>query len=190
MTTTSEQVIAYGFCHCGCGQKTNRAATTDRARNHIKGEPYRFIFGHHRRKAVRSELRDCGYGTPCDIWLLRISVDGYGREWDPALRTLRGAHVIAWEKRNGPVPDGLELDHLCRVRACRNPDHLEPVTHAENSRRSDSGAYLLARTHCPQGHPYADENLFTTSKGGRGCRLCAAAARRRYKAKKASERAR
>ena len=62
-----------------------------------------------------------------------VNADGYGTFWDGERKRL--AHVVAYELFVGPVPDGRELDHLCRVPACVRPTHLEPVTHAENLRR-------------------------------------------------------
>lgn len=92
------------------------------------------------------------------------------------------AHRVAYELFVGPVPDGLTLDHLCRVRNCVNPEHLEPVTLAENIDRGK--AYRLrgadsiqgSKTHCPKGHPYDEANtrIRRGKKGGpeRVCRTC------------------
>lgn len=79
------------------------------------------------------------------------------------------AHRMAYLLVKGAIPDGLELDHLCRNRLCVNPDHLEPVTHLENMRR---GA-LATRTHCIHGHEYTPENTYLAPAGGRRCRQCA-----------------
>lgn len=91
----------------------------------------------------------------------------------------RGAHVVLYELMVGPIPEGLELDHLCRNKRCVRPDHLEPVTRAENNRRNPSSRFnqLAARTHCSQGHEYTEENTFwRKDNGGRKCRICSRAA--------------
>lgn len=80
---------------------------------------------------------------------------------------LRYAHRVSYEHLVGPVPDGMQLDHLCRNRTCVNPEHLEPVTAAENRRRA---AVLI--TACPQGHPYDEDNTGIANTGQRYCRTC------------------
>lgn len=82
-------------------------------------------------------------------------------------------HRLTYVLAVGPVPDGLELDHLCRVRHCVNPAHLEPVTRRENLRRGDTfAARNAAKTHCPAGHPYDKKNTYIQPNGGRRCRRC------------------
>jgi hypothetical protein len=85
------------------------------------------------------------------------------------IRDLKEIPVHRWmyEYFNGPIPDGLEIDHLCKTKRCVNPDHLEPVTHAVNMAR-----YAATITHCPLGHAYTEENTLRKRKG-RACRTCA-----------------
>lgn len=134
---------------------------------------------------------DAPHLGPCHLWTACTSKNGYG-QFHTGSRTLgtagpRPAHVLAWEEANGPVPDGLELDHLCRVRHCVNAAHLEAVTDRENSRRGLTGMHQRIKTHCPQGHEYAGANLIEkTQRGGfmnRICRTCARASWRAYAAR-------
>lgn len=81
------------------------------------------------------------------------------------------AHIVAWVAANGPVPDGLELDHMCRVRHCCAVHHLEAVTRAEQEKRKFL-RYRLRRTHCPTGHELSGSNRIVTSAGGIVCRAC------------------
>jgi hypothetical protein len=81
------------------------------------------------------------------------------------------AHRIVWERVNGPIPDGLTVDHLCRVRSCLNTDHMELVTAAENARRMQ--AAKVPASHCKRGHEFTPENTYTKpSDGNRACRTC------------------
>lgn len=106
-------------------------------------------------------------GTGCWVWQGTISKSGYGRFYDPETQTDALAHRLAYEAMVGPIPDGLTLDHLCRVTRCVNPRHLEPVTLAENIRRA-----AAATTHCPQGHAYGQDNTYRDPSGSRRCRAC------------------
>lgn len=81
------------------------------------------------------------------------------------------SHRVAYEFQVGPIPAGLELDHLCRNRACQNARHLEPVTHHENVRRGDGGRNWREKTHCPRGHPYNETNTLALPTG-RWCLSC------------------
>ena len=82
------------------------------------------------------------------------------------------AHRLAYELEKGPVPTGLEIDHLCRTHACVRVSHLEAVTHRVNARRGMAGAHYAAKTRCPKGHEYAGTNLYLYKDGRRACRLC------------------
>ncbi len=93
------------------------------------------------------------------------------------------SHRYAYEQLIGPIPAGLELDHLCRDPACVNPYHLEPVTHAENMRRSVHANSV--KTHCKSGHRFSPKNT-ATRRGKRICKRCHAAENMRYKAAKES----
>lgn len=91
------------------------------------------------------------------------------------------AHRYAWELVNGPVPDGLVLDHLCRNHACCNPDHLEAITQRENLLRGETfQADNVSKTMCPQGHYYSGSNLRTSPAGKRICRHCHRDHQRKY----------
>lgn len=110
--------------------------------------------------------------APDGCWLWTGYVEGgYGRYGHGAERLV---HRLVYIELVGPIPEGLELDHTCRVRACCNPDHLEPVTHAENVRRGEGLAAQQARqTECKRGHPFTPENTYTYRQGrSRRCRTC------------------
>lgn len=120
---------------------------------------------------VSSTRPDLG---PCWLWVAGVNSKGYGIFWD-GLRYVT-AHRFSYELHHGPLPEGLEPDHLCRVHPCVNPDHMEGVTRSENTRRGDAPKLLRIRasskTHCPQGHPYDLLNTRYRSDGRRRCRQC------------------
>jgi hypothetical protein len=105
-------------------------------------------------------------------WLWRGSIArGYGKFTNDEHRPVP-AHRFGYELMVGPIPAGLQIDHLCRVRNCVNPDHLEVVTQRENIMRGETvPATNAAKTHCPQGHEYTPENT-AISRWGRRCRKC------------------
>lgn len=105
-------------------------------------------------------------GSGCWLWNREIDGKGYGMYRMPD-QSVKRAHRVIYEQRRGPIPTGLELDHLCRVKRCVNPDHLEPVTHAENVRRAGA-----AKTHCLRGHLYVPMTTYRSPNGGRSCQTC------------------
>ena len=109
--------------------------------------------------------------TGCWEWQLYLTPQGYGR-WN--YRGRNGfAHRIVYELLTNPIPDGLELDHLCRNHACVNPEHLEMVTHRENVLRGESPHAKHARkTHCKSGHEFNEHNTYWRSPTHRECREC------------------
>lgn len=131
---------------------------------------------------------DVGEGDECWEWRGSMYRDGYGR-WRAGGRS-RAAHIVSWESVFGPVPEGLDLDHLCRNRGCVRPSHLEPVTRQVNLLRGRTiAAAHAAKTHCPKGHPYSEENTYRC-RGIRQCRTCrAAVSRKRARARRGELRA-
>ena len=107
----------------------------------------------------------------CWTWTAATVPAGYGRvQWQGRVQQ---AHRVAYELLVGPIPEGLHLDHLCRVRNCVNPAHLEPVTPGENVLRGTGvSAVHAAAEFCRYGHPLSGENLRTKANGWRACRAC------------------
>lgn len=107
----------------------------------------------------------------CWLWTGALNSRGYGCVGRDGRRFL--THRYAYEALVGTIPEGLTIDHLCGVKACCNPEHLEPVSGAENTRRARA---LL--THCPRGHEYTAENTYRNGAGHRYCRECSLSKRR------------
>lgn len=106
----------------------------------------------------------------CWLWAGTLRPDGYGRFGVDGQDYY--AHRWAYQLLIGPIPEGLTLDHLCRVRHCVNPEHLEPVTNAENVRRGEGITARQSRQdRCLRGHLYAQHGA-VTKKGWRQCRAC------------------
>lgn len=120
----------------------------------------------------------------CWLWIAHTKPRGYGT-FKIGMRTFT-AHRVSYELFRGNIPEGMQLDHLCRVRCCVNPAHLEPVTNKENCDRGLHGVLWSPKTHCPYGHALTGYNLI---RYGRrlSCRSCDRVRARLYAARKRQE---
>jgi hypothetical protein len=157
--------IPYGYCQCGCGEKTNISKVHDKARGQVKGEPWRFVSGHYARTRLNKPIDDrfwskvdkSGGIDACWIWTAFINKAGYGR-FGVGGRSGKplNAHRVAWELTNGAIPDGLWVLHNCPGGdnpACVNPSHMFLGTHQDNTNdkvkkgRQSKGEKHGLRTH-------------------------------------------
>lgn len=166
------------YCACGCGQEVKKG--------------YKWRYGHGGALALKQRARDPGKAflrfqtkltvlpDGCWQWRGHRIRGGYGTFWWNGRKI--PAHRFAYEILMGPIPEGLEIDHLCRNRSCVNPQHLELVTSSENKRRGLQGV-LRQQSHCKMGHPFDEANTRIDAKGHRTCRVCHNEAATRYIAK-------
>ena|ERR1017187_5792568 len=167
-------ITASGLCQCGCGEATRLAPRTDLAKGWVRGQPLRYVLGHrtHRRLLASYAVNP---EAGCWMWLGYLIHGGYGY-----VKGRGYAHRLIFEALRGPIPAGLQLDHLCHSRdllckggvlcphrRCVNPEHLEPVTNLENQRRG----VRARQTHCIYGHPFDEANTYVAPRG-RACREC------------------
>ena len=136
----SDPSVVPGYCRCGCGSWVGFWESTDRSQGYIKGEPKQFVHGHNAK--LEGNLRpnyameDRGFDTPCWVWQKSKKASGHGQVGVNRRPVL--AHRHYYEREKGPIPEGMRIAHLCGVRACVNPAHLEVVSVKESVRRSAS----------------------------------------------------
>lgn len=162
---------AKAFCSRNCSVKWN----AKNPRSHgmvIPGKP----IGKHRntdqelRRRILNSVEPCP-SSWCWIWMQALDISGYGVAWDGQKN--HKAHRLAYEVFRGSIPENMQLDHVCQLRSCANPWHMEPVTPAVNTMRSNGPAAINARkTHCKRGHEFTKSNTHIDRKGKRVCRSC------------------
>lgn len=133
------QEVPYGFCHCGCGQRTAVADDNDASQGRVKGEPMRYVRFHNPKpRKTGAELASAFWSrlahkpTGCWEWTGTCMRFGYGSAYHPISRKKRAAHRIAYELAFGPIPDGLFVCHHCDNPPCCNPAHLFLGTASDN----------------------------------------------------------
>ncbi len=111
--------------------------------------------------------------TGCWLWRGVVHPTGYGYCYVPGRSSPARVHRLAYEALVGPIPEGLTIDHLCRVRNCINPDHLEPVTGRENTLRGFAPSAINAtKAACARGHVYEEGSMRRDKRGRRFCLTC------------------
>jgi len=126
----------------------------------------------------------------CWLWTA-ATTDGYGMfSIGGQAGRMHRAHRVSFEALVGSIPEGLQIDHLCRVRNCVNPEHLEPVLPEVNTLRGESSSAVRARqTHCIVGHEFDEKNTAYIRQAGRvfrRCRTCNRDRVRRYRSARTS----
>jgi len=158
-------------CACGCGQAPGISKRNDTINRYKKGVPREFVRGHSARlvdhTASFMQRVESQPSESCWKWHGQFDRNGYGNLTWKGKRT--GAHRVSYEVHTGPIPEGMQIDHLCRNKTCVNPAHLEPVTQQENIRRA-----AAAKTHCRNGHEYSAVDV-ASKPGSARCRKCQSA---------------
>ncbi len=136
-TNESTQEIPYGYCHCGCGEKTAIARQNETASGLVKGQPLRFVNGHNSRLRARMSVEQSffskvkiGKENECWIWTAGRTTWGYGH-FGVNGKDYR-AHRVAYELHHGPIPNGMFVCHTCDNPPCCNWNHLFLGTNADN----------------------------------------------------------
>ncbi len=173
----SRQIIAASCSFLGCDHAVHsRGLCAGHYKQQNLGKaltPLRHLRPAGTEPAIDFEEVSCpALGSPCHIFRGGKNSHGYGAV--SVGKKMKSVHVYVWEKANGPVPDGLMLDHQCRNRPCCNVAHLRVVTARINSLENSESfaAKNAAKTHCPHGHAYQGANLIIETNGRRKCRAC------------------
>lgn len=163
-----------------CGRKVHCSGLCNGHRQQANaGKPLKPLWANQRERGTPPRMPYLEAPCPnptlignCRIWQARKDRKGYGVV--RADGKTRKAHRYAWQLAKGPIPTGMVIDHLCRNRACINPDHLRVVTCRINAVENSLGnsALYIARTHCKNGHPFSEANTLIRTDGGRRCRIC------------------
>lgn len=128
-----------GLCLCGCRAATAPAQLTSNRLGNIKGQPQRYLPGHHTKKKTAAFVIDAATG--CWNWQRCRNTHGYGSTAGGGKKTTgratKFAHRLFYEKLRGRIPPGMTIDHLCKNKSCVNPNHMEAVPQYENVRRGD-----------------------------------------------------
>lgn len=149
------------------------------------GSPYKGMGRGYRGSLERRFFALVDKTETCWVWKGSMH-NGYGEFRRFHREPMSRAHRVAYELIVGPIPDGLELDHLCRNRSCVNPAHLEPVDHRTNVLRGEGLTARYARRNaCSEGHPFTPENTYMRPSGGRRCKTCRLDAQRRRNTQRA-----
>lgn len=173
----SSYTLRYANLHTG--RRTFRSTRRCSPRNDMTNRRFHGIFLHPEDMLVRC-IVDPVKG--CWLWTgTKLNHDGYARIKYQGRLVM--AHILSYELKHGPVPVGLELDHVvCSVRHCIHPDHTKAVTHFDNCTRQSS--WWSKRTHCVQGHEFTPENTRLDRHGTRHCRTCRAFIARQWRKRK------
>lgn len=127
------------LCACGCGAETGIAKYNDPRSGVRKGDNWKYLRGHSSKARVYAledgaawDVRDTGYTSPCWVWKRGLRPNGYAAYLADGEQF---AHRVMYRRHGRDIPDGYHVDHLCMVKACVNPDHLEAVTPLVNAQR-------------------------------------------------------
>lgn len=154
-TNDATNAIPYGYCRCGCGQKTKIATKTRHRLMHVPGKPMIFINGHSLRMRVHPSPEDrlwsrvdkTGGPDACWPWMGKLNEDGYGKiRGNDSAKSAMPVHRFAYEITCGPIQDGLLACHTCNNPPCCNPKHIYAGTHKDNAQDSiKAGTFYFLR---------------------------------------------